>query len=192
MKPVVKTIALVPMLVLVAIHTDVPGLAHPQSKASPSNKQDTRRYIDLTKDAPSASTAVTITGEAGDKRAETFSVTGTLVRKNGAPVPGKAVYAFPLEAGGACCVASLETVKGKLVLRNPSGRSGPNGRFSIKMTYSTEYEEFVVGFYREFTVRGLDVIPHKYLPVIQDGALLKIRVGETTKVVDLGRIVVQP
>lgn len=192
MKTIVKTRALVPMLILVAIHINVPGLVHPQSKASASKKPDTTRYIDLTRDAPSASTAVTITGDAGDKRAEAFSVTGTLVRKNGAPVPGKAVYAFPLEANGDCCVASLETVKGKLILRNPSGRSGSNGRFSIKMIYSSTNEEFVVGFYKEFTVRGLDVIPHKYLPVIQDGALLKIRVGETTKVVDLGRIVVQP
>ena len=129
---------------------------------------------------------------------ETFTVTGTLVREDGKPVPDLTVWFFRLgkddskpdipESWEADLYLGMEDKK--LTFVNPKGKSDAEGRFTISMGPAwKEVKRAILGFVVSVSPdRPFDV---HVLPFLEDGKVLEFTPTAEKPNIDIGKIVVE-
>lgn len=129
---------------------------------------------------------------------ETFTVTGTLVREDGKPVPDLTVWFFRLGKDDSKpdipesweADLYLGTEDKKLVFVNPKGKSDATGRFTISMGPAwREVKRAILGFVVSVSPdRPFDV---HVLPFLEDGKVLEFTPAADKPKLDIGKIVVE-
>lgn len=129
---------------------------------------------------------------------ETFTVTGTLVREDGKPVPGLTVLFFGLRKDDSKpdipesweADLYLGTEDKKLTFVNPKGKSDAEGRFTISMGPAwKEVKRAILGFVVWVSPdRPFDV---HVLPFFEDGKVMEFTPTAEKPTVDIGKIVVE-
>lgn len=129
---------------------------------------------------------------------ETFTVTGTLVREDGKPVPDLTVWFFRLGKDDSKpdipesweADLYLGTEDKKLVFVNPKGKSDAEGRFTISMGPAwKEVKRAILGFVVSVSPdRPFDV---HILPFLEDGKVMEFTPAAEKPSLDIGKIVVE-
>lgn len=147
--------------------------------------------------------------------ADTFRIKGVLVSKDGSPLKGKEVIAYPLDGKGTAISVNTLNDKGVMVLWNPKVESDAEGRFTINLPCISRIgkdaiTEVALGLNEPsggiVTATVLEIQyadPNKKaeygfvrkaggLSLLRKGSdVLKVKIDEKAKEVDLGKIVVE-
>ena len=129
---------------------------------------------------------------------ETFTITGTLVREDGKPVPDLTVWFFMLGKDDSKSDIPesweadlyLGTEDKKLTFVNPKGKSDAEGRFTISMGPAwKEVKRAILGFVVSVSPdKPFDV---QVLPFLEDGKVLEFTPTAEKPNLDIGKIVVE-
>lgn len=176
----------------VGLHTIAQRRPRPQPTPSPSPTPPAgdRCIVEKTDSFPCHHTICTDCPKPGDPRANVLTISGTLVKPDGTAVAGKTVYAFLIDKDGGCVAIEGFDASGLMDVA-PHADTDAKGRFSMRFLRLSAEISFAVGVRSDFMETVRLNKPRRDIPVRQAGEVLKLTAPATTKVIDVGMIVLK-